>query len=138
MKRTILLTIFFLSLTTSFSLFPNQNESSEIVEEYETYEGLLNLIEGGEIPYLLVDVRTAEEYERGHIPTALNIPVDTIEDNPPSGRKEDLIILYCRSGRRSGIARFLLSDMGYVNVFDFGSYKNWEDRLIEGDQPGHL
>jgi phage shock protein E len=85
--------------------------------------------------YLLADVRTNEEYLSGHIPTAVNIPYDTISTNLPATDKEILLIVYCRSGRRSKIAAHALFALGYKNVIDFGGISNWQAGLNQGTDP---
>lgn len=85
--------------------------------------------------YLLIDVRTPEEYVAGHIPTAINVPVDQIAKRPPTGEKDVLIIVYCRSGSRSAMARKTLRDLGYTNVVDFGAVSRWEGDLVAGEDP---
>ena len=70
--------------------------------------------------YLIVDVRTKEEYDSGHVVDAINIPYDEIDDNTTLD-KTKTIIVYCRSGKRSGIAYNTLKELGY-DTFDLGSY----------------
>lgn len=103
--------------------------------DYEDTATLEKLIAGKTTPYLLVDVRTPEEYASGHIPTAINIPVTEIGSRPPTKDLSALIIVYCRSGSRSGMAQRTLQEMGYRNVINFGSVYKWEMPLVEGDQP---
>ena len=86
-------------------------------------------------PYILVDVRTREEYVSGHIPGSVNIPYDTIGGSPPTGEKDALVILYCRSGNRSGIAKRTLKSLGYSRVEDFGGINRWKGPLTPGDKP---
>jgi len=86
-------------------------------------------------PYLLVDVRTPEEYASGHIPTAVNVPVTDIGAKPPTDKKDALIIVYCRSGGRSASARQTLERLGYTNVVDFGAVSRWTGTLVTGDKP---
>lgn len=73
----------------------------------------------------VIDVRTAQEYKKGHLHNAVNIAhvdiKDKIAEYVPDKNKK--IILYCRSGRRSGIAKKTLNDMGYKNVINAGAYK---------------
>lgn len=97
---------------------------------------LERLIREGKPASLLVDVRTPAEYESGHIPTALNIPVDVIGTRPPAVDMAALIIVYCRSGSRSAAARKILVDLGYTNVIDFGAVSRWERPLVTGKEPG--
>jgi phage shock protein E len=73
---------------------------------------------------VLIDVRSPQEYEAGHIKNAKNIPVDKIAEDikyfVPD--KEKTIVLYCRSGKRSAIAEKTLKDLGYKNVINAGTY----------------
>lgn len=76
---------------------------------------------------LVVDVRTMEEYDAGHIENAILIPNETITDAPPK-ELADLdaqILIYCRSGNRSQQAAEKLIEMGYTNIFDFGGIIDW-------------
>lgn len=83
----------------------------------------------GDESLMIIDVRTAAEYESGHIPGAVNIPYDTMPESMPEGSKEKQIVLYCRSGNRSGVARGILNEAGYSQVRDFGGVGNWKDAL---------
>ena len=77
---------------------------------------------------LLVDVRTPAEYARGHLEGAINIPYDQIGARAGElGDKDREIVLYCRSGRRSGIAKQTLEKQGFTRLFNAGSYQ----RLLE-------
>jgi phage shock protein E len=111
----------------TFIVFPVFCFASGSVEEF-TLEDLEKLIEEGK-DYLLIDVRTEEEYNSGFIPTAINIPYDVIAENLPTEDKSALIILYCRSGRRSGIAKETLEGLGFTNVINFGAVENWKKEL---------
>ena len=77
--------------------------------------------------YVILDVRTDEEYNQGHIPGAILIPDFEIavraEEELPD--KDRLILVYCRSGRRSKLASQTLADMGYRNVKEFGGIMDW-------------
>ena len=74
---------------------------------------------------ILIDVRTAKEYKAGHLKNAINIPHteigERIGDHVKS--KEDRITVYCRSGRRSAIAKKTLESMGYKHVVNAGAYE---------------
>lgn len=78
---------------------------------------------------LLLDVRTAEEYAAGHIPGAELLPYDEIRSRFAEPDKARPIVVYCRSGRRSAIARSTLMEMGYRNVSDFGAVSRWSGKL---------
>jgi phage shock protein E len=75
---------------------------------------------------LLVDVRTQAEYNAGHLPGALLIPYTQIADSigAIAPDKNRVIVLYCRSGRRSGIAEQTLIDLGYINAVNGGGYQS--------------
>ena len=82
----------------------------------------------GEEPYTILDVRTQEEYDQGHIGTeTLLIPYDEIETQAEAALpdKEAQILVYCRTGRRSKIAAESLASMGYTNVKEFGGIEDW-------------
>jgi len=102
---------------------------------YTKPEALAGLLEKKNEPYILLDVRTPEEYASGHIPSALNIPYDRLEKTPPTDDKKALIIVYCRSGNRAGIAKKILNAAGYVRVEDFGAIGRWNGALVTGDKP---
>ncbi len=78
--------------------------------------------------YIILDVRTPEEFEEKHIPGAVNIPNETIntEEIPDLPDKEQLILVYCRSGNRSKQASEKLADLGYTNIVEFGGINDWE------------
>ena len=73
----------------------------------------------------LVDVRTKEEYKIGHIDNAINIPLDEIVTQKIVD-KNDVIIVYCKSGGRSKNAADTLISLGYKYVYDFGSIDDWK------------
>lgn len=77
---------------------------------------------------IIIDVRTKQEFDAGHIKGALNIPYDIIADKigGVTTDKERKIILYCRSARRSGIAKNTLEKMGYRNVENGGSLQDMQ------------
>lgn len=77
---------------------------------------------------IIVDVRTKEEYDSGHIANSLLIPYDEIEKKAPAllTDKNAAIIVYCRTGRRSEIAAKALIGMGYANVADMGGISDWK------------
>jgi len=74
---------------------------------------------------LVIDVRSAEEYAAGHVPGAVNIPHDQVASRLAEIPKDKEVVLYCRSGRRSGLAAETLEANGYKNL-----------QLMQGDMPG--
>lgn len=77
--------------------------------------------------YIILDVRTQEEYDEGHIPGAILIPNTEIEARAEESLpdKEQLILVYCRSGRRSKMATEILAELGYTNIREFGGIIDW-------------
>lgn len=75
---------------------------------------------------ILIDVRTEEEYNEGHLDSAINLPVDNITSiqTMSSINKDSAIIVYCRSGQRSARAKEELNKLGYQNVYDLGAMSN--------------
>ena len=82
---------------------------------------------------IVVDVRSLEEYNEGHIPNAISVPLETIENEAETKlkNKDDLILVYCRSGRRSREAALKLIEKGYTNVIDFGGIKDWNGEVVK-------
>lgn len=83
---------------------------------------------------IVVDVRTKEEYEAGHIPGAILIPNETIKGFPPKELPDQgaRILLYCRSGNRSYQASLKLLEMGYDFIYDFGGINDWPYEIVAG------
>ena len=82
--------------------------------------------------YIILDVRTPEEYAAGHIAGAILIPEYEIAARAESELpdRDQLILVYCRSGRRSKIAAQALCDLGYTNVKEFGGIITWEYEIV--------
>ena len=77
--------------------------------------------------YVILDVRTQEEYDQGHIPGAILIPDTEVEVTAEDvlTDKDQLILVYCRSGRRSKLASEILVELGYTNIKEFGGIIDW-------------
>ena len=82
--------------------------------------------------YIILDVRTPEEYAEKHILGAINVPNETIGDDeiPELPDKEQLILVYCRSGNRSKQASAKLAALGYTNVYEFGGINGWTGETV--------
>ena len=85
-----------------------------------------------EANYIVLDVRTQAEYDQGHIPGAICVPNETIGagDIPQLPDKEQLILVYCRSGNRSQQAARKLADSGYTNIVEFGGILSWTGETV--------
>ena len=81
--------------------------------------------------YIILDVRTPEEYADGHIPGAINVPNETIgtAEIPELPDKAQLILVYCRSGRRSKEAAEKLVKLAYTNIVEFGGIIDWKGEI---------
>ena len=84
--------------------------------------------------YILLDVRTHEEFAELHIPGAICIPNEEIgtDEIPELPNKEQLILVYCRSGNRSKQASEKLAKLGYSNVYEFGGIIDWPGETVSG------
>lgn len=75
---------------------------------------------------LLLDVRTPDEFQQGHLPAAVNVPVQELETRLAElGPRTRDVVVYCRSGRRSGQAAELLKANGFTSVHDLGPMSAW-------------
>jgi len=85
-----------------------------------------------EVGYILLDVRTSEEFADKHIPGAINIPNETIgtEQVPELPDKDQLILIYCRSGNRSKQASEKLVALGYTNIVEIGGINDWPGETV--------
>ena len=83
--------------------------------------------------YIIIDAREQYEYDQGHIPGAILIPYTEIADRAEKElpNKDQLILIYCRSGRRSKLAAEELVKLGYVNVKEFGGINDWEYEIVK-------
>jgi phage shock protein E len=74
---------------------------------------------------MVIDVRTAAEFSAGHLPRAINIPLSEVEELTPRRvkNKDQVLLLHCQSGARSGSAKGILRTMGYAHAFNLGSYE---------------
>ena len=84
--------------------------------------------------YIILDVRRTDEFAAGHIPNAINVPNETIgtAEIPELPDKNQLIMVYCRSGRRSKEASEKLLKLGYTNIVEFGGILDWKGETVTG------
>lgn len=77
---------------------------------------------------IILDVREQEEYDSGHIPGAVLLPVGTIDEDTAAEvipEKDSTLLVYCRSGNRSRTAASALAKLGYTNIYEFGGINTW-------------
>ncbi len=84
--------------------------------------------------YIILDVRRPDEFAAGHIPNAINVPNESISTNEITELpdKDQLIMVYCRSGRRSKEASEKLVKLGYTNIVEFGGILDWKGEVVTG------
>ena len=101
-------------------------KDQEAVYRNITAEEARQIMDTGE-SCIILDVREQEEYDAGHIPGAILIPYTQIEEKAEEmlPDKDQLILVYCRSGRRSKIAAESLAELGYTNIREFGGIVDW-------------
>ena len=101
-----------------------QEEAARMMEEEDSY--------------IILDVRTREEFESGHIPGAVCLPNEDIDLDRPEDLTEvlpdrgQIILVYCRSGNRSRQASQKLADSGYTSVYEFGGINDWTGEVVTG------
>ena len=85
-----------------------------------------------ETGYIILDVRRPDEFAAGHIPNAINVPNETIgtDEIPELPNKDQLIMVYCRSGRRSKEASEKLVKLGYTSIVEFGGILDWKGEIV--------
>ena len=85
-----------------------------------------------ETGYIILDVRRADEFAEGHIPGAINVANESIgtDEIPELPDKNQLIMVYCRSGRRSKEAAEKLVKLGYTNIVEFGGILDWKGEIV--------
>ena len=77
---------------------------------------------------IILDVREQDEYDSGHIPGAVLLPVGTIDETTAAEvipEKDSTVLVYCRSGNRSKTASSTLAELGYTNIYEFGGINTW-------------
>ena len=107
------------------------NRSYTRVSQYEAQEMMAT-----ETGYIILDVRTQREYDSGHIPGAICIPVDQIKAEQPAELPDldQRIFIYCRSGNRSQQAANKLFDMGYTGIVEFGGINSWTGPVVTTEE----
>ena len=123
MKKLCFLLLAVMLLTACGQDKENDQEAVYVNITAEEAKQIMDSEEG----YIILDVRTQEEYNQGHIPGAIVISHDEIEEKAEEvlTDKKQLILVYCRSGRRSKLAAEALAELGYTNIKEFGGIIDW-------------
>ena len=123
MKKLIFLLLAVMLLTACGQDIENDQEAVYVNITAGEAKEIMDTEEG----YVILDVREQDEYDAGHISGAILIPYTQIEAkaNEMLPDKDQLILVYCRSGRRSKIAAEALAELGYTNIKEFGGILDW-------------
>ena len=123
MKKLVFLLLAVMMLTACGQDKENNQGAVYVNITAEEAKQIMDTEEG----YIILDVRTQEEYDESHIPGAILIPHTEIEARAEEvlTDKDQLILVYCRSGRRSKIAAEALLELGYTNIKEFGGIIDW-------------
>ena len=123
MKKLIFLLLAVMLLTACGQTEEKAQEAVYVNITAQEAKEIMDTREG----YIILDVRTQEEYDQGHIPGAILIPDTEIEARAEAvlTDKDQLILVYCRSGRRSKLASEILVELGYTNIREFGGIIDW-------------
>ncbi len=123
------------SSSTAMQHQPDSTEEQKATAEYKkiTAEEARAMMDDGD-EYILLDVRTEDEFLESRMDGALLIPDTEIKDRAPGElpNKDTRILIYCRSGKRSALAAKDLIEMGYTDVYDFGGIIDWLYETISG------
>ena len=124
MKKLILIILVILVLTACGQDEENKQEASYMNITAQQAKEIMDSREG----YIILDTRTQEEYDESHIPGAILIPYDEILEKAEDvlTDKDQLMLVYCRSGRRSKLAAQDLQTLGYTNIKEFGGIIDWK------------
>ena len=102
------------------------NASSESSYQQISQEEAKEMMDTQEV--IILDVREQDEYDSGHIPSAVLLPVGTIDEETAAEvipEKDSTVLVYCRSGNRSKTASSALAGLGYTNIYEFGGINTW-------------
>ena len=129
MKKLIPILLSALMLTGCAGASNNQTNTYRQINMDEAVEMMAE-----ESGYIILDVRRPDEFAAGHIPNAINVPNETIgtSEIPELPNKDQLIMVYCRSGRRSKEAAEKLLKLGYTNIVEFGGILDWKGEIVTG------
>ena len=133
MKKIILIIIILTIIIIGVVCVMNIKEKiieNEVIIKHVSMNDIVQIMEENE-NYIILDVRTQAEYNQGHIPNAICIPNETIDENVVNKLpdKNQMILVYCRSGNRSKQAAEKLKKLGYTNLIEFGGIIDWKGEI---------
>lgn len=131
MKKVIIILIILVVIIGGVIML-NRNTEKETTNQiqYVSMEEITTIMQEN-TNYIILDARTIEEYNQGHIPNAICIPNETIDETVTEQlpNKDQLILIYCRSGNRSKQAALKLQQLGYTNLIEFGGIIDWDGTI---------
>jgi phage shock protein E len=135
MNKTIYVILIIIAIVVGVILMLNKkdkNIDNEVIIKHVSMDDIVEIMNENN-NYIILDVRTIAEYNEGHIPNAICIPNETIGSNIINELpdKEQLILVYCRSGNRSKQAAEKLRKLGYTNLIEFGGIIDWKGELVK-------
>lgn len=125
MKRILPVFLLLLLLLTGCGK-TTSNASSEDGYQQISQEEAKEMMDTQDV--IILDVREQDEYDSGHIPGAVLLPVGTIDEETAAEvipEKDSTVLVYCRSGNRSKTASSALAELGYTNIYEFGGINTW-------------
>ena len=133
MKKIILIIIILTLIIIGVVCIMNRKErniENEVIIKHVSMNDIVQIMEENE-NYIILDVRTQAEYNQGHIPNAICIPNETIDENVVNKLldKNQMILVYCRSGNRSKQAAEKLKKLGYTDLIEFGGIIDWKGEI---------
>ena len=137
MKKVIYIIVLIIIIVGGFALVIENKENridnkEESVIKYVSMDEIVQIMNENS-NYIILDVRSMQEYNEGHIPNAICIPNETISEDIINKlpNKEQLILIYCRSGNRSKQAAQKLKKLGYTNLIEFGGIIDWAGDIVK-------
>ena len=133
MKKIIMIIIILTLIIIGVVCIMNRKErniENEVIIKHVSMNDIVQIMEENE-NYIILDVRTQAEYNQGHIPNAICIPNETIDENVVNKLpdKNQMILVYCRSGNRSKQAAEKLKKLGYTDLIEFGGIIDWKGEI---------
>ena len=133
MKKIILIIIILTIIIIGVVCIMNKKEKiieNEVIIKHVSMNDIVQIMDENE-NYIILDVRTQAEYNQGHIPNAICIPNETIDENVVNKLpdKNQMILVYCRSGNRSKQAAEKLKKLGYTDLIEFGGIIDWKGEI---------
>ncbi|MBR2528559.1 MAG: hypothetical protein IKE58_08835 [Blautia sp.] len=135
MKRILKHILLLMSIMSAISVACLAKDTYTQISQEEASK-MMELDDG----HIIVDVRRQDEYDEGHIPGAICIPNESIGCDSPEALPDNdqIILIYCRSGRRSKEAAGKLAGMGYTNIYEFGGILDWMGDIVTDEMKGGI